>query len=139
MENSIESNTNEFNVLGNNQSEAEVQEESTKVNLEDKIIDFQNKMDKIISLKNEGNSFFRTNNTDSAIEKYFEANGIIEDADKLFSEFLQIHKEKDENLQNLHSSFVKEKVAIFSNQALIYSKKENFEVSIEYDIKVILK
>jgi len=138
MENIIESNTNEFNVPGNNQTKDEVQEEETKINLEDKIIDFQNKLDKIISIKNDGNSLFRTNNTDSATEKYSEANRIIEEADKLFSEFLQINRDKDENIKNLHSSFVKEKVAIFSNQALIYSKKENFEVSIEYDLKVIL-
>ena len=64
---------------------------------------------------------------------------MISETDELFSKYIQKASEKEEKLKIFHKTYVKEKVAIFSNLALIYSKKENFELGVEHDLKVISK
>jgi tetratricopeptide (TPR) repeat protein len=105
-------------------------------NIDDKIIEFQNKLDKIITFKNDGNTLFKSQQFDEAIEKYSKAKELFVENDKLFSDFLQKPSEKEENLKNLQKSYIKEKVAIMSNLALIHAKNENFESSVENDLKV---
>lgn len=133
---SQENNTNDNTTQTTKQMETKIEEESEKYNIDDKIIEFQNKLDKIITLKNEGNVFFKSSVFDDAIEKYSKAKELIEENDELFSKYLLKANEKEENLKIIHKSYLKEKIAIISNLSLIYFKKENFELSIENDLKV---
>ncbi len=136
MENQEESNKNQSTTQTTTNDNKTIEEESTPINIDDKIMEFQNKLEEIISLKNEGNLFTKSAIFDEAIEKYQIAKEIINDLDKFFSEFLSSHVSKEENLKNLHLSYTKEKIAIYSNLALIYTKQEKFDLSLEHDIKV---
>ena len=61
-------NTHENPTNPSPKNHPEVEEKSNNFNIEDKIIEMQNKLDKIISLKNEGNVFFKSSEFEDAIE-----------------------------------------------------------------------
>jgi tetratricopeptide (TPR) repeat protein len=130
-ENTPETNSDPINEL-------EIEQEPTKINIEEKISEFQDSLNEILSLKAEGNTLVKSSLYDDAIEKYLKAKELIEKNDSLFVEFLNPIIVTNENLKNLFNSFKKEKVAIFSNIAFIYAKQENYNLSIEHDLKVIL-
>ena len=109
-----------------------------QINIEEKISEFQDNLNNIISLKTEGNTLVKSSLYDDATEKYLKAKELLEESDSLLLEFLNPIIETNENLKNLFNSFKKEKVAIFSNIAFIYAKQENYNLSIEHDLKVKL-
>ena len=143
METHDESNKNENNASINShpKNEIEVPEEaqtSPQINIDEKILEFQSKLALIISLRNEGNIFAKSLILEDAIEKYLNAKELLVECGSLFSEFLQPLMQNDENLKNLFNSYTIEKVVIFSNLAFIYTRQENYLLSVEHDIKVII-
>ena len=91
--------------------------------------DFSYLISELTKIKNEGNSLYKQKKLDEAKKTY--ENGL----EKLKEELSLIHKEIGKNEQCKHALILYKK--ILSNIALCYYKQENYEKSIEYDLKII--
>ena len=91
--------------------------------------DFSYLISELTKIKNEGNSLYKQKKLEEAKKTY--ENGL----EKLKEELSLIHKEIGKNEQCKHALILYKK--ILSNIALCYYKQENYEKSIEYDLKII--
>ena len=91
--------------------------------------DFSYLISELTKIKNEGNSLYKQKKLEEAKKTY--ENGL----EKLKEELSLIHKEIGKNEQCKQALILYKK--ILSNIALCYYKQENYEKSIEYDLKII--
>ena len=92
-------------------------------------IDFSKLISELTKIKNEGNSLYKQKKLDEAKKIYEEG------LEKLKNELSLVNKEIGKNEQCKEVLILYKK--ILSNIALCYYKQENYEKSIEYDLKII--
>lgn len=91
----------------------------------------------INSIKADGNTNVEKKNYDEAIKCYNRAGDLIaQSIDKLLKDYGNL-MQTNEDLKSLLHGFQKEEININSNLALCYTRKENYEEAIKYDLKVI--
>jgi tetratricopeptide (TPR) repeat protein len=128
-------NENKDNTTNENK-DSPTNDTTTPIKTKEELIEELNeKLNQITKLKVEGNTLFSSGSNDEAIEKYSNAKEIAAEFDKIFSEYL-LSDNKDQEFKTIYKNYRKEKIAIYSNIALCYSKKNMYQESIDHDLKV---
>jgi len=91
--------------------------------------DFSNLLNNLENIKNEGNSLYKKKQVEEAKTKFYEGYKLFEkESNIIYNEFYI-----NEQCENLIIIYKK----ILSNLALCYYKQENYNKSIEFDLKLI--